>query len=296
MGKEIIMAELKSDVQAPAVEDLGKGARFAEDELADLEQKAVSEGLAGKKAVADADAGVLEADDAAADEASAEKIRQYMVKKGITDIGKVIDLASDLESKNTKLAQDVQRLSAVTRFPILGEDVAAGDQFGRHVELDDDLEIPENPIELVTDKAKLRAFAQKLEDRAVAKVTQREQGRSLANAKEQVRVKMAENPEEFEKLRPTMLTLSRQYPGANLDQLYDGAKTQYSADRKSLVEEIRRELGLTGVETEKIKAIVGRVRQAPISSGSGVQVTPAVTKEQKEGADLLKAIATSDKY
>jgi hypothetical protein len=107
---------------------------------------------------------------------------------------------------------------------------------------------------------------------------------------------MDQNPEEFVKLRPIMFDLSKANPNADIDQLYDAAKNQYTAERKSLVAEIRAELGLTGNETEKLKAIVGRVRQAPISGGTGVQVKPGESKSDKDGAELLKAIANADKY
>jgi N-acetylglucosamine kinase-like BadF-type ATPase len=161
--------------------------------------------------------------------------------------------------------------------------------------VDDDIVLPDNPISLVTDPAALKNFVRQLDARAEARIVQREQARTFGDIQARVQAKMDQNPEEFIKLRPIMFDLSKANPQADIDQLYDAAKNQYTTERKSLVAEIKAELGLTGAESEKLKAIVGRVRQAPISGGTGVQVKPA-EKSDKDGAELLKAIANADKY
>src|SRR4030065_30096 len=51
-----------------------------------------------------------------AEDASVAKVQAFMVKHGIKEIGDLVDRTSDLESKKTKLSQDVQRLSVASRF------------------------------------------------------------------------------------------------------------------------------------------------------------------------------------
>lgn len=276
----------------PVQADPTKGVRFPEDELAELEAKADKE--AKLETGADVDEPVEEPTD---DDASVTKLSEFMKKKGINDIGKIVDLASDLESKNTKLSQEIARLSAIQRSPAGPGVVQPLGQPGRPVAtVDDDIVLPENPIELVTNPQALKTFVKNLKQSIRDEAARGEQERTFGSIQARVQAKLEANPEEFRRLRPYMLELSRENPNADIDQLYDAAKVQYSSERKSLVSEIKAELGLTGNETERLKAIVGRVRQTPITGGTGVQVTQTPGRVSKEDADLLKAIATADKY
>jgi hypothetical protein len=286
------MAELKPGEMAPATGKEPTGTKFPEDELAEIERKADEK--AGKKADGSpaTDAGTPPED--TNDDASVEKLQTFMKKKGINDVGKLVDLAADLESKNTKLVQENTRLSAIPR-------VSGGTQpegFARPVvTVDDDIEVPENPIELVTKPGELKKFAKKLIDFGDQRAAKREQQRSFGDAAAQVQAKMEANPEEFQRLKPTMIEFAKANPGANIEQIYSAAKEQYGSDRKALVAEIKAELGLSGSDTEKLRGIVGRVRQAPITSGSGNQVTVATQRQaEKDAKDLLTAINNSDKF
>lgn len=280
----------------PVKADPTQGVRFPEDELADIEAKADADRkLKADEAAKAADAGepAPEVDE----DTSVAKLSEFMKKKGINDVGKLVDITAGYESENTKLRQEVARLSAVQRSPAGAGGVQPGGLPGRAVAtVDDDIVLPENPIELVTNPEALKKLVKQLDDRAEARVIRREQERIFGDIAARVQAKMDANPEEFIRLRPIMFDLSKANPNADIDQLYDMAKVQYANERKSLVAEIKAELGLTGADTEKLKAIIGRVRQAPISGGTGVQVKSGESSNDEAGAELLKAIANADKY
>jgi len=278
---------------APATGDVTPGVRFPEDELAKIEADADAKLRAEAEAKPAGDGGVPETVD---EDASVTKLSEFMRKKGINDVGKLVDIAAEFESKNTKLAQEVARLSAVQRYPAGTGGVQTGGLGQASATVDDDIVLPENPISLVTEPGALTKFVKQLDERQDRRNAQREQARTYGDIQARVQAKMDANPEEFTRLRPAMFDLSKANPLADIDQLYDAAKAQYTRERQSLVAEIKAELGLTGAESEKLKAIVGRVRQAPISGGTGVQVKPGETKPDKDGAELLKAIANADKY
>lgn len=232
------------------------------------------------------------------EDAAVARLQEFMKKKGINDITKVVELAENLEKRNTQLDQDVRRLQAAGRMPF-GEGVVQPQPgAGRQVAtVDDDLDIqvPDNPMELVTDPNKLKEFGKKLVLAGRDLALRQSQAERFNAAKVRVQAKMAENPQEFARLRPIMLELSRGNPDADIDQLYEAAKGIYTEDRKSLVQEIRQDLGVSGDDAARLKGVVGRLRQAPISGGTGQQVV--VTKDvKKDDANFLKAIMDSDKY
>lgn len=297
MAKEIEMADQdpKPGAGTPATADPTKGVRFPEDELADIEARAVASDKLKADEAAKAAGGGEPAPEGDED-ASVAKLSDFMRKKGVNDVGKLVDITAGYESENTKLRQEVARLSAVQRYPA-GTGGVQAEGAGRPLAtVDDDIVLPDNPISLVTEPGALNKLVKQLDERQDRRNAAREQARSFGDVAARVQAKMDANPEEFVRLRPIMFDLSKANPTADIDQLYDAAKTQYMGERKALVAEIKAELGLTGAESEKLKAIVGRVRQAPISGGTGVQIKPGDTRADKDGAELLKAIANADKY
>lgn len=278
-----------ADVKPPVTEGETKGERFPEDDLADIEKKADEE--AGSKQDAEEKGEAGEADAGHEDDASVAKLQAFMVKKGIKDIGALVDLTADLESKNTKLSQDVQRLSAIPNLtggaPAARPPIQAGS---------DEIELPDNPIELVTDKSKLKAFVQAIRKAARDEYERGKQADDDLSVRQKVAQKMAENPERFQELRPIMYELSLQFPKADIDQIYSMAEKREADKEKALIDKVRANLGLDKTDTDKLRAIVGRVRGAPISSGTGKQVDQGQADEQKANAELLKAIANADKY
>jgi len=288
------MADPKANVQAPATDGSDTVTRTPEEDLAAIEAKAGAEGELDEGGKT-----VVEVDPAAADAAAEEKVRQYMKKKGINDFGKIVDLASDYESKNTKLDQEVRRLSAVSRFPAGGEGaIQTAGPDGRPLVADGDLdiEIPENPIDLVMDKTKLKKFALDLVKVGENRATRRDQERDFESIKARVQAKMEANPEEFDRLRRSMFELSQLDKSADIDTLYERAKAREASDRKALVADLKKDLGLNEDQTERLKGLSARLRTTPITSGTGIQVTTAQSAGEKENQDLLKAIATADKY
>lgn len=277
------MADQNEQRDAPVKESDPQGVRFPEDELADLEKKA-GEAQAVEEAPKD------EKPDANDEDASVAKLQEFMVKKGIKDIGVLVDMARDLESKNTRLSQDVQRLSAVTQYP-------AAQMPGRQIPPggDDDIELPENPIELVTDKNKLRQFVKMLDDRARANVQKVRYSEQVQDIQAQVDRKRAEDPEKFDRLRGTMFELAGKNPAATIDQIMQMAEKAEVDKEAALVERVKKSLGLDTMDTAKLKSIVSRARTAPVSSGTGKQVDmkPDTKKEHEE---LLTAIANADKF
>lgn len=248
------------------------------------------------------DQGGAGADGAAGTEdAEYDRLSSFMRKKGINDVGKLVELAENLEKRNTQLDQDVRRLSAVGRFPAVGEGVVqpgVGRQAVATVDDDLDIEVPDNPLEIMTDPKKLKEFSKKLVLAGRDMARKETQAERYEQAKVRVQTKMAENPQEFAKLRPIMLELSRSNPDADIDQLYGAAKNIYTEDRKGLVNEVKAELGLADQQDPRLKAVLGRLRQAPVSGGTGPQVTVAGDAEAKKKGDanFLKAIMDSDKY
>lgn len=286
------MADPTKDGKGPVTDpNLTDEEKLAAIEKAKVAEDAAAAGDAGSGGTATPDEGVD-------DDAAVARLSEFMKKKGINDITKVVELAENLEKRNTQLDQDVRRLQAAGRMP-LGEGViqpqpGAGRQV---VTVDDDLEIevPDNPMELVTDPNKLKAFGKKLVLAGRDLARRETQAERFNAAKMRVQAKMAENPQEFARLRPIMLELSRGNPDADIDQLYEAAKGIYTEDRNSLVQEIKKDLGVSGDDAARLKGVVGRLRQAPISGGTGQQVV--VTKDvKKDDANFLKAIMDSDKY
>lgn len=287
------MADPTKDGKGPVTDpNLTDEEKLAAIEAQKAKDDAAAAGDAGDKSGADDRQKVDDED------ASVERLQSFMKKKGINDISKLVDLAENLEKRNTLLDQDVRRLQAAGRIS-LGEGVtqpppAAGRQV---VTIDDDIDIdvPENPMELITDRNTLKDFSKKLVKAGRDMARRETQQERFEAARARVQAKMAENPDEFERLRPIMLNLSRSYPNADIDQLYGAAKEIHERDRKALVEEVKANLGVTGDDAARLRSVVGRLRQAPITSGTGNQVT--VTKDsKKDDAAFLKAIMDSDKF
>jgi hypothetical protein len=271
--------------------------RTPEEDLAALEAKADEQIQASaKEGEAEPAAGAAPEMD---EDASVARVQAFMRKKGINDPAKIVEMAESLEKRNTQLDQDVRRLSAVGRFPAAGEGVVQGGAPGARGSATDDEEIviPENPLDLVMKPETLKTFAKGLVELGERRAQKREEAKTFESLKARVEAKIAANPEEWQKLRPVMLELSKQDPGADIDTLYDRAKGAYSSHIKSLAGELRAELGLgAGADADKLKGILGRIRQQPVTTGTGVQVPTGLKAGEKEAADLLKAINDSDKF
>ncbi len=239
------------------------------------------------------------------EDASVTKLKEFMAKKGWNDLSQVVDWASELESKHTKLVQDLERLKAVspgqtsgwapqglpvtppgvvTPPPSPAQPVGAA--------------IPEDPLEILTDRDKLGQFVQGLREsikqELFGQLEQAEYAKTYQTLYQKVQQKAQENPQRFNELRPVMLELSYQMPSADFDQLWAQAEQVVEGRKKAVLEELKKELGLSGVDGEKLKGFLSRVRTTPVTSGSGnVQMT---SQEEKDKLELLKAIANADRF
>ena len=273
--------------------------------LTDEEKLAAIEKAKADEAAAAGDAGEGDKGDAGKpedDDAAVARLSAFMRKKGINDVGKLVEMAENLEKRNTQLDQDVRRLQAVGRIPVAGEGVVQPGAGGRAVAtVDDDIEIdvPDNPLELVTDTKKIKEFGKKLVLAGRDMARREIQAEKYEQARVRVQAKIADNPQEFARLRPIMLELSRGNPEADIDQLYSAAKNIYSEDRNALVSEVKADLGLGDPAADaRLKGIIGRVRQAPVTGGTGQQVSLGQDSDAKKKGDaqFLKAIMDSDKF
>jgi hypothetical protein len=285
---------------APVTDGEPKGTRFPEDELADIEQKADEKAAQTKPGEADQagkdGAGVQDDDDA-----SVVKLQSLMQKKGINDISKLVDHFTEMEKKNTLLSQDVQRLSAVTRFPAGDTGTGYAPPGRRDVKPPAEVELPENAIDLVTKPGALKSFVASIKASVRDEVRQEyEQGRqaeTVQGLQARVARKMAEDPEKFQSLRPTMYELSFQYPNADIDELYSLAEKAVEAKETALAKRIESKLGLDKGDAAKLKGVITRLRTAPVSAGTGKQVdTPQQADVKKSNDELLKAIMNADKF
>ena len=145
-------------------------------------------------------------------------------------------------------------------------------------------------------KETLQRYSENLLRLGEERQAKREQARTFSGIQARVQAKMEENPDEFNELKTTMIELSKQYPQADIDQLYEGAKLQKATQVRNIVATVRKELGLNDAQTERLKGLSARLRTNPITTGTGVQVKVAETDEEKANKTLLEAIRNADKY
>lgn len=279
------MADLKPGV-AP-VTDVEPGSQ--QDELEAIEQKHDAKAQAEEGGDTKAAEGEGAAGD---DDASVAKLQSFMVKKGIKSLDELVDLTSDLESKNTKLSQDVQRLSAIPTPAFVPTGVPGTAMAPASEELD----LPANLIDLVTSKETLAKFVKGIEDRTVHRLQRVKETEDMTSIAAEVAAKRAENPVEFDELRPIMLELTYKNPKSKLPEIYEAAKKTRDAREAALAERIQARLGLSAQDRERLKGITNRLRTAPVTSGSGKQVDPIIAERDKADKELLSAIANADKY
>lgn len=282
MGKEISMSEQIDGNGNPATGDAGQvdpdpqvGGQAADQQSGSAGGGSPSEGT---------------------EDASVKKLHDFMKKKGITDVGELVNLAERQEKDNTFLRQDVQRLTEANRY---APQPAA--QPAAQPEGDIEIELPENPMELVMNKDKLKGFVTNLRSTLKKELRAEIVRESSDNQKRemqlQVQEKMQEDPAKFRKLRPIMISLSQEAPGANIHQLYSMAEKEYEAQRKARLDEFKEDLGIeTDVDLEQLKKIAGRVRPnaGAVSAGTGSQVN--VGAQSQEDKQLIDAIMNADKY
>ena len=233
------------------------------------------------------------------DDEVVERLSDLMRKKGFKSVSELVDWAENLEKKNTELSQDVQRLASVVPPGVPGVSPAPAPGYVPSYvpprQEEEDVEIPENPVDIVSDRQSLSKFVRKLKSSVLNEVRRefevREYNRYLA---ELHRIR-SRNPAEFDNLRPLMLQIHNQTGIQDVETLYEMAKRTYDQQMESWANVLKQKLGLDKVDTEKLKGVVSRIRQAPItSSSSGVNMQEGDI--ERESRELQKAIMDAEFY
>jgi hypothetical protein len=229
-------------------------------------------------------------------DASVTKLQELMVKKGFKDVSQLVDWASEQESKATQLRQDLERMKAGYQnpmpYPSYVPPVQPVEQpQGRQV---NDLNTAD-PFEILTDAEKFRRMTESLKQEIANSIRMemeaKEQARKYQEMVTRVNQKRMEDPVKFDELRPLMIELSYQFPDADLDVLYREAERMNNDRKKQMTEQLKKELGLEGVDPDKLKTVLSRVRTQPVS-GAGINAGGG----GNQTADILKAIAESDNF
>lgn len=213
-------------------------------------------------------------------EASVKKLEEFMIRKGIPDIEGLVEYAAGLERTNTKMAQDLQRLMVT----------AAGVQQSQAkvVETDLDKLIPENPVDVITDKAKFKDMVQKLRESIWSEFEQARQQEKAATVQQRLQRIAEQDPDRFQELRPIMYELAAQNPSlTDVDELYKMADAKLKQKEQAMINRLKQSLGLSNIEPERIRGLANKAR----ISGSGQP--DAASKKHKE---ILDAIVNSDRY
>jgi|Deesub1362A_J573_1020465.scaffolds.fasta_scaffold00107_97 hypothetical protein len=232
------------------------------------------------------------------DDEVVERLSSLMKKKGFKSVSELVEWAENLEKKNTELSQDVQRLASVVPpgVPPVSPAPAPGyvPQF-IPPQQEEELDLPENPVDIVSDKENLKRFVKKFKSAVLNEVRKefemREYNRYLA---ELHRVR-SRNPAEFDNLRPLMLQIHNQTGIQDVETLYDMAKKAYDQQMEVWANVLKKKLGLDAVDTEKLKGLVSRIRQAPVTS-SATEVNMQERDIERESRELQKAIMDAEFY
>lgn len=224
--------------------------------------------------------------------------QEYLKSKGFKDPDDLVKSHESLEKRQTELARD-NRLNRLTGafIPQAQAETRPAGSLTR-----EKIEIPEDPSELLYDKEKFTTFLDKygaeVEARTLDKVNVR-----LGNQEEQrilaeYNSVLQKDPEKFERLRPTMFQLTKRYPNASMQDLYDEADGIYEGQKKKASDELLEDAFGPDVDKDKLKTLVSKMKPAAISTGSGGGQEIAVTALSggRERANKIKEeILSADK-
>ena len=218
-------------------------------------------------------------------------LKDLMVKRGFTTTEQLIEHVQKQEQKITDLSTK-SRLAdysrpATTVAPRVEDPPAK-------------IEIPDNLADLTDDRDKFQTYANKLvqtaEDRAVNKMRKERDEENDVRIFNTAQRLIRKDPEKFEKLRPTMGELHKQYPGAPLDDLYAEAEIVHEQNVNKAMDEIKTKLGLDGVDLAQLKTVLSKVNKgAPIgdtggSAGGGAEIVTMDPNKMtvQERKDVIK--------
>lgn len=203
--------------------------------------------------------------------------QEYLKSKGFKDADDLVKSHEGLEKRQTELARDnrLNRLTGAFNVPASTEVRPEGSLTREKIE------IPDDPSELLYDKEKFTKFLDKygaeVEARTLTKVDahlgKQEENRILA----EYNSVLSKDPEKFEKLRPTMFNLTKRYPNASMQDLYDEADSIFTDQKEKASDEFLKDTFGQDVDKDKLKTIASKIRPAAISAGSGGGQEIAVT-------------------
>lgn len=220
-----------------------------------------------------------------------EELKAIMVKKGWKDLNEVSKALESHEKKITELSKDARIQSMSPAYaPERPRDPVPEIKYP---------EMPDDPANLT--KEEFNKYQKERDDAVKTEMAyaygQAEKDKDYKRYYAEAYSMAREDPEEFERLRPTMHQLSFQHPQASLGQLRDEArKVNEEKENRDADRMFKRKFG-EEVDPDKLKVLLAKARPAPISvSSGGGQGTLTVEEKKKADADVLKRIKEADIY
>ena len=218
-----------------------------------------------------------------------EELKAIMVKKGWKDLDEVTTALENLEKKNTELSQDVRIQSMAPAF--IPERPRDPMPEIKHPEM------PDDPANMTKDE-----LATHLKERDVATKTeiayeydQIEKAKEYKRSYSEMHALARENPEEFERLRPTMRDLSYQHPHATLPQLRDAARLEEEKRINRDADTMFEKTFGKDVDRDKLKVLISKARPASLSTSAGGGQGAVVDENKKKAdAEAIKNILGAD--
>jgi len=212
------------------------------------------------------------------------EIQEIMKKKGFKDVSQLADAYKSSEKKITELEKNA-RLQSLTP-----EMIPQRPRAQREIEPMPPLD--KEPMDMTKEEfndyitEREKRFESKIKGEYVDSRADEDWNREYREAYEKIKT----DPDRFVELRPIMNELYKQYPKANIHQLWDAADKIEKEDSQKRTEKIKKDLGFEGVDTEKFKTIIAKARPGVISdAGGGGTVEGGKPKTKEERKKEIKA-------
>lgn len=214
-----------------------------------------------------------------------QSLETFLKEKGLRTADDLVNYARNIEKKNTELGNKNRLYEVASMFPSPQAVAPAARTQRKPIPKVDD------PTELFTDRDKLGSFLTDYSDavrtNTRADIEEEQARESYAKLWQQAVQKASENPEEFQRLRPRMLELSRTqaFSHASLDDLYARAKQEEAENWQRGIEQIKQAL-FPGVDLSQLTAALPKARSGQISTagGTGERLSRPMTREEAEKA------------
>jgi len=249
---------------------------FPEDDSLDTDGSLGEDDGQVEDPVTDSDAGD-QGDGGEPEGAIPENVKELMVKKGFKSVKDLVDSYSKLESSNTDLRSRVERLSY--QPPPVSQSPQSAPE----------LELPDDPVELVSNKQTLTKFVNSLKQNIHGEIANKEYLDKLRKGQVQMNRKMTEvGTERWEKLKPYMITVANQTNADDIDWIYGEAEKLEKQSKQRLLETVDLEEG----DVAFLKKLKGRIKPAPVSGGSAPSdQKPAITVNSSPGEKASRVIS-----